>query len=320
MELLCAGALLLASTTAHAAPTLDQNCTVNVLNRTVQVQPDGSWTLPNVPSNMGQIRARVTCVEGGRTESGQTGFFRVIDAGNADAGAFEFAVPDPAPVSLTIAPGGVSTLDAGEDLTLTVTAVYPDQSSRNVSAASTGINYSSTNPDIASVDADGHIIAGASGRALIIARQGGAVGIKTVTVTSNGDSDGDGLPDGEELIEGDDGFITNPLLADTDGDGINDNLELTANTDPTDPTSFNYGPLLTGLDIAPKTPVIVYNTVSPTGASRQFSVTGTLQGGTSVDLTSTSSGTNYSSGDLSVANFPWHPGSETVKKSKSGTN
>ena len=28
-----------------------ENCTVSVLNRTVRVNPDGSWVLPNVPGN-----------------------------------------------------------------------------------------------------------------------------------------------------------------------------------------------------------------------------------------------------------------------------
>ena len=32
---------------------LNQNCTVSVLNRTVQVNPDGSWVLPNIPANFG---------------------------------------------------------------------------------------------------------------------------------------------------------------------------------------------------------------------------------------------------------------------------
>ena len=51
---LISAALLIVAVTSHALPTLDETCTVNVLNRTVQVQADGSWTLPNVPSNMGQ--------------------------------------------------------------------------------------------------------------------------------------------------------------------------------------------------------------------------------------------------------------------------
>ncbi len=39
------------------AQELNENCTVSVLNRTAYIQPDGSWDIPNVPSNMGQVRA-----------------------------------------------------------------------------------------------------------------------------------------------------------------------------------------------------------------------------------------------------------------------
>ena len=33
-----------------SAMTLDENCSVNILNRTVQVSSNGAWAMPNVPS------------------------------------------------------------------------------------------------------------------------------------------------------------------------------------------------------------------------------------------------------------------------------
>jgi len=233
--------MLLASTVTHALPTLNQTCTVNVLNRTVQVQPDGSWTLPNVPSNMGQVRARVTCIQNGQTISGQTGFFLIIDGGNSNAGAFEFTVPDPVPTRLSIAPGGNAILEAEASLALDVTADYADQSSRNITTASAGINYSSSNPAIADVTADGIVTAAASGRALITARQDGVIAIKSITVTSSGDSDGDGLPD---QFEADNGLNPNdPIdaLEDQDGDGLTALDEFTAGTGVRKPDSDGDG-------------------------------------------------------------------------------
>jgi len=47
------------------------------------------------------------------------------------------------------------------------------------------------------------------------------------------DSDGDTILDGEEIVEGTDGYVTDPALADTDGDGENDNVEISGGTDPT---------------------------------------------------------------------------------------
>src|ERR1041384_1951044 len=37
---------------------LNEHCTVSVLNRTAQVRASGRWRLPNVPANIGRVRAR----------------------------------------------------------------------------------------------------------------------------------------------------------------------------------------------------------------------------------------------------------------------
>ena len=37
---------------------LDEHCTVSILNRNIPVKPDGTWVLPNVPANLGLVRAR----------------------------------------------------------------------------------------------------------------------------------------------------------------------------------------------------------------------------------------------------------------------
>ncbi len=40
---------------AHAQElVLDENCTISILNRTAQVQPDGSWRVRNAPTAVGQ--------------------------------------------------------------------------------------------------------------------------------------------------------------------------------------------------------------------------------------------------------------------------
>src|SRR5438105_4735517 len=64
---LCSGALA----------QLNQNCTVSVLNRSVPVNPDGSWVLPNIPANFGQVKARATCVQNGQTIFGESAYFTV---------------------------------------------------------------------------------------------------------------------------------------------------------------------------------------------------------------------------------------------------
>src|SRR5690242_19840814 len=81
-------------------PTLDQNCVINVLNRTVQVSPQGGWSLPNVPSNMGQVRARATCTQGTQTISGQTDYFSVVENGVVTVPDIKFEQQEAVPVSL----------------------------------------------------------------------------------------------------------------------------------------------------------------------------------------------------------------------------
>ncbi len=82
LGVVCLGSTL--SSPAHAQELLlNENCTISILNRTAQVQPDGSWRIDNVPANFGAVRARATCVEGGVTLSGQSGLF-VVEAGIAN--------------------------------------------------------------------------------------------------------------------------------------------------------------------------------------------------------------------------------------------
>lgn len=55
------------------------------------------------------------------------------------------------------------------------------------------------------------------------------------------DSDGDGINDGEEVIAGEDGFVTLPLESDSDGDGFSDGQEIAGGSDPTDSGSTPSG-------------------------------------------------------------------------------
>ena len=115
------------------------------------------------------------------------------------------------------------------------------------------------------------------------------------------DTDEDGIKDGDE-ISGKLGKVTNALLRDSDGDGINDLLEFQTGSDPTDGGDYNLAQALLSLEATPASFVIDINTIIGEG-SRQLAVTGHLKDGNTIDLTSTSRGTNYTSSDLNVANF-----------------
>src|SRR5262249_22958291 len=126
-------------------PPLDQNCIVSVLNRNVQVNPDGSWVLPNIPANSGQVKARATCLRNGLTISGESDFFTVPANGVVNLPAIRLGSASQIPVSLTIAPVTPSLTTAGETVQLAVTALYPDGSIRDVTALTSGTNYTISN-------------------------------------------------------------------------------------------------------------------------------------------------------------------------------
>jgi hypothetical protein len=234
---------------------LTQDCLVSILNRTALVKIGGSWSIPNVPTNMGQVRARVNCVSNGITVSGQSDFFSVPTNGTIDVFGIHLSTPEPVPLSLTVTSSAATLTSVGATAQLTATANFADQTTRNVTAASNGTTYTSSNTAVATISADGLVTARASGTVVISALNDGAIGILRVQVLLTGDSDGDGIPDDVELSLGldphnaidaqedfdRDGLTnlqefqqgTNLRKADTDDDGLTDGDEVNRyNTNP----------------------------------------------------------------------------------------
>src|SRR6266571_9445191 len=104
---------------------LNQNCTVSVLNRTVQVNADGSWVLPNIPANFGQVKARATCVQNGFTTFGESAFFTVPPNSAVNLPAIPLGSANPIPVSLALTPTNLTLTTAGQAVQLVVTGTYP---------------------------------------------------------------------------------------------------------------------------------------------------------------------------------------------------
>jgi archaellum component FlaF (FlaF/FlaG flagellin family) len=210
-----------------ATAQLDPTCTVSILNRSSQPKPDGSWRIDNVPANFGPVRARATCLRNGLTVSGQSSYLNI--AANSITG-FDARIPlgvlDPIPVSLTLTSPVPMLTPAQPSVQLTVTALYPDTTTADVSAAAAGTTYTISNPAVAAVSANGLLTALTSGTVLISATKDGALGLLQISIQLSADSDGDGIPDDVELANGLNPSDPVDALADFDGDGLTNFQEL----------------------------------------------------------------------------------------------
>jgi hypothetical protein len=158
-------------------------------------------------------------------------------------------------LAVTVTP---SSLDApGATAQLSVVATLSDASIRNITNGTEGTTYTSSNPLIGTVSANGLVTAGnQSGTVIVSLVNDGVFASKMIMVNLTSDRDGDGMPDDfeeandcldpdapdgdadpdsddlanlNELNEG-----TNPCDADTDDDGLNDGLEVSLGcADPT---------------------------------------------------------------------------------------
>src|SRR5438270_169502 len=144
--LLLSGLLVVSSL---AQQKLDENCTVSVLNRNVQVNHDGTWQLPNVPAGFNRVRARVTCVNDGNTSSGESNLFTITPNRMNAIKPIAIGPTTPIPNSLTITSQASSLAQVGQATQLTVTASYADGTTSDITAASSGTIYTISNPAIA---------------------------------------------------------------------------------------------------------------------------------------------------------------------------
>ena len=231
---------LLGTLMPSMAAALNENCVVAVLNRTVQVKPDGTWLLPNVPAGFGPVKARATCIFNGVTTSGESAYFVVNANGAVDLPPIVLGSSSAVPTALTVTSPVSNFTAAGQTSQLTVIATYPNGSQQNVSAAP-GTAYTVSNPALATVSPTGLVTAKASGTVIAQALNEGRPGIVSLTITLTGDRDGDGIPDDVEIRLGLDPNNPADALLDPDGDGLNNRDEVKAGTEILNPDTDGDG-------------------------------------------------------------------------------
>lgn len=233
------GLVLLIALPAHAQ--LNENCVVSVLNRNVLVKPDGTWVLPNIPASSDIVRARATCIEAGATRHGESAPFTVPANTSITLPSIILGPTTPIPTSVRVSvPTDVLTA-AGATTQALALATYSG-SPVQVDVSASGTSYRISNPAIATITAQGLITAVRSGTVMVQAINEGTQGIAQLRVALAGaDSDGDTIPDADELRLGMDPGNPADAMLDRDHDGMNAREEFLAGTDPLSPDSDGDG-------------------------------------------------------------------------------
>ncbi|MDP4145946.1 MAG: Ig-like domain-containing protein, partial [Bacillota bacterium] len=265
-------------------------------------------------------------------------YVRAYNNGKVTAATVTISSQGTSPSGLTINPTTV-TLGQGETQQLTVTGTMPDGSIKDVTNSSTGTTYTSSNTAVATVDANGLITvlpaATVGYKTLITAQNGGKVVSCTVTVGSASvtvnsislDTTAATLAQGatKQLL------VTGTMSDGSTKDLTNSSTGTTYTSSNTSVATVDTNGLITVLPTATvgyKTVILANNngktasctvtvgssvvTVNSISldttaatlaqiATKQLVVTGTMSDGSTKDLTSSSTGTTYTSSNLAVA-------------------
>src|SRR5882672_2204548 len=224
---------------------IDQNCTATVQNRSVQVNPDGTFAIRNVPvDSLSLFRVRVLCKNpDGTTTPGQSSLLTFIANDSTNVGDFDFDNITPIPVSLDLSAeeGDTSITSLGDTRHIFVFGTLPDGSQVGFNLPDSGTTYASSNRAIATVDSSGLVTAVGRGSVTVTARVEGVAGTIQFDISPVVSSAGDGIPDDWKIAHGFDPNDRTVANADTDGDGLTNLQEFQLGTDPRNPDTDGDG-------------------------------------------------------------------------------
>ena len=228
--------------TPSPTPTMDQTCTATIANRSVQVSSNGSYAIPNVPTDIGFYRVRVVCNSAdGTVNHAQSAFISLVGNGNTPVPVVSFGAVTPPPVSVALTSPVTSLSTRGQTTQLSLAGTLPTGAIIDLSTQALGTLYVSSNPAIATVSADGLVTAVSRGAAIITARNEGASATLQFNINIVISSANDGIPDDWKIAHGFDPNDPSVAGQDTDGDGLTNLQEFQLGTDPRNPDTDGDG-------------------------------------------------------------------------------
>jgi DNA-binding beta-propeller fold protein YncE len=254
---------------------LPEGATVSALGRTALVRDDGSFIIPNVPSNIGRFRVRLVHPDGRTAESeGLT----PVDRGTTIVPSLVFGPLTPLSSSLSVTSSQSSFTNIGQTAQLSVTGNLQGGGTADLTSDLL-TTYFSSNSSFATVNASGLVTVVRMpinpATLIITIMNEGVVGTSTFLLNpspTNLDADNDGMPNDWELRHGFDPTNPGDAAQDADNDGLTNLQEYQRGAEPRDPDTDRdgisdgsrdpdgAGPIIAGPDPDPLRP----ETVPPT--------------------------------------------------------
>ena len=241
LAFLCAGT---STALGQQTPVLDEHCVATVQNRSVQLNHDGGFAVPNVPADQTQARVRIVCRNAdGTVTKYHSDYITLSPNVELKVKNLHLTSFDSTPVSLQLlTDSGTNVLQTpGATQQIRIFATLSDGNLAEVGPAANGTTYRTSNPSVATVSPDGLVTAVGRGKTIITAQNEGATGTLEIDVNTVVSTVGDGIPDSWKIAHG--FSITDPTVAgqDPDHDGLTNLEEFQHGTDPNNPDTDGDG-------------------------------------------------------------------------------
>ncbi|HSE19280.1 MAG TPA: beta-propeller fold lactonase family protein [Pyrinomonadaceae bacterium] len=260
------------SIAAQQPTTLPEGATVSALGRTAQVRSDGSFSISNVPSDIGRFRIRLIHPNGLTAESG---CLTPVNRGFTFVPPLVFGPLTGLSSSLTLQSSQNTFTAQGQTAQLQVTGNLQGGGTADISN-SPCTTYLSSNAFFATVNQTGLVTVVNMplfpSTLVISVMNDGVIGTFSFQLQPNNDVDNDGMPNDYEVRNGLNPNFAGDAAQDADGDGRTNLQEFQGGTAPRDPDTDRdgisdgpndpdgSGPIIAGPDPQPLQP----ETVPPT--------------------------------------------------------